>query len=57
MSDNTTAKRRPDYIAHGVRCQGGNLGLKFTRIGVAFNHKDGGIGVMYDATPSPARSC
>ena len=52
MSDNaTTNKRRPDYIAHAVRSQGGNAGPKYTRIGVAFNLKNGGISVLYDAAP------
>jgi hypothetical protein len=51
MSEISSAKRKPDYVAHAVRTRGGNLGPKFTRIGVAFNHKNGGIGVMYDDTP------
>jgi hypothetical protein len=49
MSDN--AKRKPDYIAHAVRSQGGNAGPKYTRIGVGFSLKNGGISVLYDATP------
>ena len=48
---NTTSNRKPDFIAHAVRSQGGDLGPKYTRIGVGFNQKNGGIGVMYDATP------
>jgi hypothetical protein len=50
MSDAATRKR-PDYIAHAVRSQGGDAGPRYTRIGVAFNLKNGGISVLYDATP------
>lgn len=49
MSDNT--KKRPDFIAFAVRSQGDNAGPKYTRIGVGFNVKNGGISVLYDAIP------
>ncbi len=50
MSDNST-KKRPDFIAFAVRSQGDNAGPKFTRIGVGFNLKKGGVSVLYDAIP------
>jgi hypothetical protein len=52
MSDttNSNGKKRPDYIAHAVRQQSGS-GPKYTRIGVGFNVKNGGISVLYDAIP------
>ena len=46
-----TDKRKPDYIAFAVRSQGSNAGPKYTRIGVGFNLKNGGVSVLYDATP------
>ena len=49
MSDN--AKKRPDFIAFAVRSQGNNAGPKYSRIGVGFNVKNGGISVLYDAIP------
>jgi hypothetical protein len=52
MSQNeTTGKKRPDYIAYAVRSQGGDAGPKYTRIGVAFNLRNGGLSVLYDAVP------
>lgn len=48
MSENN--KRKPDFIAHAVRPQAGT-GPKYTRIGVGFNLKNGGISVLYDAVP------
>jgi hypothetical protein len=52
MSENTNqAKKRPDYAAYAVLSQGNNAGPKYTRIGVGFNYKNGGIGVIYDAIP------
>src|SRR5271156_2408011 len=48
---NTTSKRRPDFIAYAVRSQAENAGPKYTRIGVGFTYKNGGIGIMYDAIP------
>jgi hypothetical protein len=52
MSDNTTKTRRsPDFIAFAVRTQGNNAGPKYTRIGVGFNLKNGGVSVLYDAIP------
>lgn len=51
MSDNTSNKKRPDHIAYAVRSLGGAGGPKYTRIGVAFNLKNGGISVLYDAIP------
>lgn len=49
MSDNT--KKRPDFIAFAVRSQGNNAGPRYTRIGVGFNLKKGGVSVLYDAIP------
>jgi hypothetical protein len=49
-SNNTSPKRKPDYLAYAVRSVSGE-GPHYTRIGVAFSHKNGGIGVMYDAIP------
>ena len=52
MSDTTNqGKKRPDFIAHAVRSQGNNLGPKFTKIGVGFTLKNGGVSVLYDASP------
>jgi len=52
MSQNeTTTKKRPEFIAYAVRTQAENAGPKYTRIGVGFNLKNGGISVLYDATP------
>ena len=52
MSQNeTTTKKRPDFIAYAVRTQAENAGPKYTRIGVGFNLKNGGVSVLYDATP------
>lgn len=50
MSDTqTSARKRPDYIAHAVRPNGD--GPRYTRIGVAFANKNGGYSVFYDAVP------
>ena len=52
MSQNeTTTKKRPDFIAYAVRTQAENAGPKYTRIGVGFNLKNGGVSVLYDAVP------
>jgi len=52
MSDtNNNSKKRPDFIAYAVRSLGGNGGPKYTRIGVGFNLKRGGVSVLYDAIP------
>lgn len=52
MSQNeTTTRKRPDFIAYAVRTQAENAGPKYTRIGVGFNLRNGGISVLYDATP------
>jgi hypothetical protein len=52
MSQNeTTTRKRPDFIAYAVRTQADNAGPKYTRIGVGFNLKSGGVSVLYDATP------
>lgn len=52
MTDtNTNTKKRPDFIAHAVRPQPNDAGPKYTRIGVGFNLKNGGISVLYDAIP------
>src|SRR4051812_16307409 len=55
MSESSTTKKRPDFIAYAVRPQPENAGPKFTRIGVAFNLRNGGISVLYDATPLPGQ--
>ena len=47
---NTTTRRKPDYLAFAVRPVSG-ASPNYTRIGVGFIHKNGGIGVMYDAIP------
>ena len=47
---NTTGRRKPDYLAYAVRPVSGQA-PHYTRIGVAFHHKNGGIGVVYDAVP------
>jgi hypothetical protein len=49
-SNTTSTKRRPDYLAYAVRSVSGE-GPHYTRIGVGFSHKNGGLGVMYDAVP------
>lgn len=46
----TTNRRKPDYLAFAVRPASGQAPV-YIRIGVAFNHRNGGIGVMYDAVP------
>ena len=52
MSQNeTTSKKRPDFIAYAVRTQAENAGPKYTRIGVGFNLRNGGVSVLYDAIP------
>jgi len=48
MNDNT-GKETPDFIAYTVRSQ--NAGPHYTRIGVGFHLKNGGISVLYDAAP------
>jgi hypothetical protein len=50
MSDNNS-KKRPDFIAYAVRSQAGVAGPRYTRIGVGFNQKKGGVSVLYDAIP------
>jgi hypothetical protein len=50
MSDNTTTtKRKPDYAVYSLHTTGD--GTRWTRIGVGFTYKNGGIGVLYDAIP------
>ncbi len=49
-NESNTTRRKPDYLAFAVRSVSGQ-GPHYTRIGVGFNHKNGGIGVMYDAIP------
>src|SRR5260221_10420804 len=50
-NESNTTKKRPDFIAYAVRTQAENAGPKYTRIGVGFNLKSGGVSVLYDATP------
>ena len=52
MSNETTItnRRKPDYLAFAIRPVSGQAPV-YTRIGVAFHHRNGGIGVMYDAVP------
>ena len=52
MSQNeTNTRKRPEFIAYAVRSQAENAGPKYTRIGVGFNLKNGGVSVLYDAVP------
>jgi hypothetical protein len=51
MSTNTTTKKRPDFIAYATREDSKVAGPKYTRIGVGFNLKNGGVSVLYDAIP------
>lgn len=48
---NTKAKKRPDFIAYAAREDSKVTGPKYTRIGVGFNLKNGGISVLHDAIP------
>ena len=50
-NESNTSKKRPDFIAYAVRPQAENVGPRYTRIGVAFNLRNGGVSVLYDATP------
>ncbi len=50
---NTTTKRKPDYAAYSLKTT--SEGTHWTRIGVAFVYKNGGIGVLYDAVPQDNR--
>ena len=45
----TTSKRKPEFIAFAVASKEGRS--KYTRIGVGFALKNGGISVLYDAQP------
>lgn len=51
MTDNAPAKRRPDYVAYAVKSKGANEGPAYTRIGVGFSLKNGGVSVLYDGFP------
>ena len=56
MSDNTntdTKRNKPDYAAYSLHTS--SDGTKWTRIGVAFTYKNGGIGILYDAIPRDHR--
>ncbi len=56
MSDNAntnTAKRKPDYAAFSLHTT--SEGTRWTKIGVAFTYKNGGIGILYDAMPQGHR--
>ena len=55
MSDNatTTAKKKPDYAAYSIEIR--SQVAHWTRIGVGFKYKNGGIGIMYDAIPKDHR--
>src|SRR3954466_7618620 len=51
MTENTKTKKRPDYVAYQAREDSKINGPKYTRIGVAFNLRNGGVSVLYDAVP------
>jgi len=55
MSDNTTtsAKKKPDYAAYSIQVT--SEGTRWTRIGVGFSYKNGGVGILYDAIPQNHR--
>jgi hypothetical protein len=50
---NTTAKKKPDYAAYSLHTT--SEGTSWTRIGVGFTYKNGGIGILYDAIPRDNR--
>jgi hypothetical protein len=50
MTDTKPARKRPDYLALAPITRDGHP-PKLARIGVAFNYKNGSIGVLYDAVP------
>ena len=50
---NTTARRKPDYAAYSLHTTGDST--KWTRIGVGFSNKNGGISILYDAIPQGHR--
>ncbi len=52
-SSNTPKGKTPDYAAYSLRTT--SEGTKWTRIGVAFTYKNGGIGILYDAIPQDHR--
>jgi hypothetical protein len=55
-SNDSTAAKKPAYIAYSVRERGKGKKSKFTEIGVVFPHKDGkGFDVLYDAIPLSGR--
>jgi hypothetical protein len=49
MSDTNSTKRKPDYAAYSLHMT--SEGTRWTRIGVGFTYKNGGIGLLYDAIP------
>lgn len=55
MSDdaNSTTKKKPDYAAYSLSTT--SDGTRWTRIGVGFTYKNGGIGILYDAIPQNNR--
>lgn len=56
MSDNestTTPKKKPDYAAYSIHVT--SEGTRWTRMGVGFSYKNGGIGILYDAIPKDNR--
>lgn len=51
----TKTTKKPDYIAYHVRDGKGDKGY-FTRVGVAFAHKDGkGFNILLDMIPLDGR--
>jgi hypothetical protein len=46
-----TSKCKPEFVAFAVRPQPGNAGKQYTRIGVGFHLRKGGISVLYDGAP------
>lgn len=55
MSDNATTnvRKKPDYAAYSLHVT--SEGTSWTRVGVGFTYKNGGIGILYDAIPKDHR--
>ena len=53
MTNETNAKRKPDYAAYSLHTT--SAGTCWTRIGVGFTYRNGGIGILYDSIPQGHR--
>ncbi len=55
MSDNAKAngKKKPDYAAYSLHTT--SEGTAWSRIGVGFTNKTGGVSILYDAIPKDQR--